>query len=228
MMMNGRPSILVRFDYERAAEEYLRNLPPEHFMEATEQATQRKITWVSLDLVHALWTAVQVFNELLVQYPLARGKKLGQVVPDNMLVLCDQRIRASGSYDVPFQPVGPFWVFEYVSKHNRRKDYDDNLRKYERELKVPYYLLFSPEAQELILYRRGARKYVTVLPDQRGRYAIPELNRRGEAARRGGTPGAAGGGGGSRPAEGRAGEVPRQAEQERLTPLVAGPIVTKL
>ena len=66
----------TRADYERAAEEYLHSLPPEHFMEATPQATQREITVESLSLVHAARPEIQYFNELLVQYPLeghARG-----------------------------------------------------------------------------------------------------------------------------------------------------------
>ena len=98
-------------------------------MEATPQATQRKITLESLALVHAHRPDVQVFNELLVQYPVPRRKKPGQVVPDNMVVVHSEPIRAEGSYDVPLQPVGPFWVLEYVSRSNRRKDYDDNMRQ---------------------------------------------------------------------------------------------------
>ena len=44
-------------------------------------------------------------------------------------------------------------MLEYVSKSSRRKDYDDNFDKYERDLKVPYYLTFYPDDQELTLYR---------------------------------------------------------------------------
>src|SRR5437763_12027702 len=110
------PRILIEIRYYEAAQEYLRKLPPEHFMEATPQATQRKITLESLDLVHARRPEVQVFNELLVQYPLPRGRRrLGQVVPDNMVVRHPEPINAEGSYDVPLQPVGPYWVLEYVS-----------------------------------------------------------------------------------------------------------------
>ena len=43
---------LVQYRYANWAEEYLRGLPPEHFMEATAQATQRKITVECFDLVH--------------------------------------------------------------------------------------------------------------------------------------------------------------------------------
>jgi hypothetical protein len=169
------PRGLLEVRYYQAAQEYLRSLPLEHFMEATPQATQRKITLACLELVHALWAAFQVFNELLVQYPLRGRKKPGQVVPDNMVVVHDEPIDAVGSYDVPLQPARPFWVLEYVSKSSQRKDYDDNMEKYERHLKVPYYLVFYPDNQELTLYRHNRRRYVTVRPNAQGRYAIREL-----------------------------------------------------
>jgi hypothetical protein len=66
-------------------------------------------------------------------------------------------------------------VLEYVSKGNRRKDYDDNMRKYEHELKVPYYLLFVLDQQELTLYRHTGERYLSVPPDGQGRCAIAEL-----------------------------------------------------
>ena len=144
-------------------------------MESTPQATQREITVESLALVRARRSDFQVFNELLVQYPLPKRKRLGQVVPDNMVVIHPELIDAEGSYDVPLQPVGPYWVLEYVSKSNRRKDYVDNMRKYEHELKVPYYMLFAPDQQELALYRHQGERYSSVVPNESGRCAIPEL-----------------------------------------------------
>jgi Uma2 family endonuclease len=171
-----KPRPLLRIEYEEAAEAYLRSLPLEHFMEATAQGTQRKITLESLDLVHTRRPDVQIFNELLVQYPLRGGKKIGQVVPDNMVVICDEPIDANGSYDLPLQPVGPYWMLEYVSKHNKRKDYEDNFQKYERELKVPYYLLFYPDARDLTLFELRGRKYRSVKPNENGRLAIGELD----------------------------------------------------
>ncbi len=176
--MANKPISLRRIAYEEAAEAYLRGLPPEHFMESTSQAQQRKITLESLDLVALRRPEVQVFNELLVQYPVGGSDEtLGQVVPDNMVVIWPERIKAEGSFDVPFQPVGPFWVLEYVSKSNKRKDYEDNLPKYERDLKVPYYLMFYPDIQELTLYRRNSRRrYVSQKPNENERYGIPELN----------------------------------------------------
>jgi Uma2 family endonuclease len=174
-MSTTKPRHLLRLEYEKAAEAYLRSLPPEHFMEATAQATQRKITLESLDLVHARRPAVQIFNELLVQYPGPRDK-IRQVVPDNMVVLWEEPIKATGSYDIPLQPVLPLWVLEYVSKYSLRKDYEDSFQKYERDLKIPYFLLFYPDAQELTLYRHTGKKYASVRANPAGRHPIPELD----------------------------------------------------
>jgi Uma2 family endonuclease len=174
-MSTAEPPHLSELEYEKAAEAYLRSLPPEHFMEATDHARQREITLESLALLHRARPEIQYFNELLVQYPVEGRARLGQVVPDNMVVLCEHPIKASGSYNVPLQPSGPYWVLEYVSKANERKDYEDNFKKYEQELKVPYYLLFYPQTQDLTLYHHSGSKYVTVTPNERGRYPISEL-----------------------------------------------------
>jgi Uma2 family endonuclease len=174
-MPTETPRIFVEMRYHEAAQEYLRKLPLEHFMEATPQATQREITVESFALIRARRPDFHYFNELLVQYPLPRRKKLGQVVPDNMVVVYNGPIKAEGSYDVPLQPAPPFLVLEYVSKRSKRKDYDDNMQKYEHELKVPYYLLFVPEEQELSLYRHSGEKYVSVIPNGNGRHSIAEL-----------------------------------------------------
>jgi Uma2 family endonuclease len=156
-MQTQRPRVFTEIRYLEAAQEYLRNLPPEHFMETIPQATQREVTLASLALLRADREDVHVYNELLLQYPLGEDR-IGQVVPDNMLVVWAGEIRAVGSYDVPLQPVGPFLVMEYVSPSSRRKDYGESFRKYEQELKVPYYLLFVPDVQEMNLFvRREAR-----------------------------------------------------------------------
>jgi Uma2 family endonuclease len=173
-MASTKPRILLRLEYERAAEEYLRNLPPEHFMEGRGQAIQRKITLESMDLVNAERPEVQTFNELLVQYALGE-ETIGQVVPDNMVIKWKEPIQFEGSFNVPLQPVGPFWVLEYVSNHNKRKDYETSFQKYEQHLKVPYYLLFYPDGQELTLFHHDGTRYVTVPPNENGRHPIPEL-----------------------------------------------------
>ncbi len=175
-MATSKPRALIAVTYEEEAREYLRNLPPEHFMEATAQATQRKITLESLDLVTARRPDVHVFNELLVQYPRPGQRKPGQVVPDNMVVISDQPLEPQTSYNLPLEPAGPFWVLEYISKTNRRKDYEDNFDRYEQELKVPYYLLFYPDTLDLTLYRHTGKKYVSVKPNKQGRYPISELD----------------------------------------------------
>ena len=174
-MPTQKPRSLLRIEYEESAEAYLRGLPLEHFMEATAQGKQREITLESLVLVKARRSDVHVFNELLVQYPRRGKPTIGKVVPDNMVVVWPEPIQAKGSYDLPFQPVGPSWMLEYVSKHNKRKDYEDNMHKYEKELKVPYYLLFYPDAGEMTLYRLRGRTYRSVPPNEQGRHAIEPL-----------------------------------------------------
>src|SRR5205807_5674680 len=99
-MPTETPRILLGVRYYQAAQDYLRKLPLEHFMESTPQATQREITLASLALVRAQRTDVHVYNELLVQYRKPRRKKPAQVVPDNMVVVYAGELKAEGSYDV--------------------------------------------------------------------------------------------------------------------------------
>ncbi|MBO0697656.1 MAG: Uma2 family endonuclease, partial [Zavarzinella sp.] len=174
-MATTKPRAVIAVTYEAWAQEYLRSLPPEHFMEAKGQSTQREITLESLALVKARRPDFHVFNEMLVQYPLPGQKRPGQVVPDNMVVLSREPLEAESSYNLPLEPARPFWVLEYVSKNNKRKDYDDNFDKYEKELRVPYYLTFYPDNQELTLYRLQGKKYVSVKPNRHGRFAVPDL-----------------------------------------------------
>src|SRR5262249_284516 len=143
-MSTAKPRHLLRLDYYEAAQAYLRSLPLEHFMEATAQGKQREITLASLALVRPHRPDVHYYNELLVQYP-GRGAQIVQVGPDNLIVRHPELLQVEGSFDVPLQPAHPFWVMEYVSAASRRKDYEDSFRKYERDLKVPYYLLFYPD-----------------------------------------------------------------------------------
>lgn len=173
--MSTVPPILLAIKYEEYAQEYLRSLPLEHFTESVSQAYQRAITLACLLIVAGRRRGFPIFSELLVQYERKRRRRPGQVVPDNMVVLTEERVRAKSSYNVPFEPVGPFWTLEYVSQSNKRKDYDDNFKKYERELKVPYHLLFEPDEQKLTLYHHNGRRYVVVRPNENGRLAIPEV-----------------------------------------------------
>jgi hypothetical protein len=107
-MSTQKPRTLLRIEYENAAEAYLKRLKLRHSIEAAAQGKQREITLESLALVRARRPDLQVFNELLVQYPRRGPRNIGQVVPDNMVVIWPETIRVSGSYDLPLQPVGPF------------------------------------------------------------------------------------------------------------------------
>ena len=167
---------LKRF-YERDASEYCGSLPLEHFMESIEQSKQREITLESLALVRAVWPEFQVFSELMIQY-VAPGKdpyKPLRIVPDNMVLVHSEPIDAHGSYATAVQPVLPILVLEYVSRRSKGKDYEDNRKKYERDLKIPYYLLFDPEAGDMAVLHRVKSKYVRVKPNEEDRLPIPEL-----------------------------------------------------
>src|SRR5437879_707599 len=39
-----------------------------------------------------------------------------------------------------------------------------------------YYLLFYPQTQDLTVYRHNGSRYAPIVPDQQGRYPIPELD----------------------------------------------------
>lgn len=166
--------LLIRYD--KAADAALAALTVEEIMEAPPSATQRKITLASFGEIAEDRPDVHLFNELLVLYPdPADEDAVTRVVPDNLIVLSAEPPRVERSFNVPLQPVGIFMTFEYVSPAHLRKDYEENLIRYERHLRVPYYLLFNPEAQELILHRLDGERYVTVKPNEHGRYPIPEL-----------------------------------------------------
>jgi Uma2 family endonuclease len=160
-------------EYDWAAEDYVRRLPLEHFMEALPQSTQRRITLESLDLLRGRLPEVQVFNELLIQY-FFKGR-LRRVVSDNMVRLSREQLRTEKSFNVELETDQPFLVLEYVSPASHRKDYHDSFRKYERELKVPYCLLFYPEAQDLQLHHLEGARYQRVPANAHDRYAVAEL-----------------------------------------------------
>ncbi|MBY0527809.1 MAG: Uma2 family endonuclease [Gemmataceae bacterium] len=160
-------------EYERAARKYERSLPLEHFMEALPQSTQREISLASLAVLRARRADVQVFNELLVQY-FFQGK-LRQVVPDNMVRLCDEPPQTKGSFNVELEPVQPLLVLEYVSPNSMRKDYKESFAKYGRELKVPNCVMYYPEREDLQVWRHTGEEYERLTANAAGRFAIPEL-----------------------------------------------------
>jgi hypothetical protein len=175
-MATNLPRAILEVKYEEAMREYARKLPLEHYMEAIAQSTQRQITVESLELIKSHRPDLHIFSELLVQYPLPRRKRLGQIVPDNMVVLTHDPIRATTSFNLPLETARPFWMMEYVSKNNKRKDYEQSFQKYEQQLKVPYYLIFYPDDQDLSLFHMENDHYVSVKPNEAARYAIPELD----------------------------------------------------
>lgn len=154
---------------------YVKQLPLEHFMESTAQATQRKITVAAFDGIATVRPDVQCFSELLIQYGRTPPEKPERVVPDNFVVVYPTPIAVEGSYPLDLVPARPLFVLEYVSKGNARKDTEDNMTRYEQALRVPYFLLFYPDADELTLFRLAGGQYRTVGENAAGRRAVPEL-----------------------------------------------------
>jgi Uma2 family endonuclease len=165
---------LVRF-YEEDARRYALSLWQEDYMESTQQATQREITLESFALIRAARPDVQCFNELLIQYPIPGQKQPGRVVPDNFVVIHPEPLGRMMSFAVATAPARPVLVLEYVSKDNYRKDYEDNLVRYEQSLRIPYYLAFYPDNEELSLFRLVGGKYEATHANDSGRLAVPEL-----------------------------------------------------
>ena len=74
-----------------------------------------------------------------------------------------------------FNPVRQFLCWNTSRKGSKQKDYEDNFQKYEQELKVPYYLLFDLDANELHLYQLSDDGYREVESNANSRFAIHEL-----------------------------------------------------
>lgn len=168
----------LKLIYERAAARYVRSLPLEHFMESTQQATQRKVTTAAFDLIAAARPEVQCFSELCIQYPRPDGEEgadPARVVPDNMVAVHPDRLPEMASFNLPLLKVRPLVVFEYVSKSSERKDFETNIVRYEQHIRVPYYLLYYPDADELTLFRLADGRFTSAPPNHAGRLAIPEL-----------------------------------------------------
>ncbi len=168
---------LTPLHYEMAARAAMWNESRSLDRVATPRAAQRKITLASLELVAAHEPNFQVFEDLLVLYQEPATEAIEGVEPDNMVVLHPEAFGQLESFNVPLMPARPFWVMQYVTGSRKKKDHDEDFQKYERDLKVPYYLIFSPDKGNLTLYRldETSQLYDTVLPDEHGRSAVREV-----------------------------------------------------
>jgi len=165
---------LTANDYEELARAYYETLPLEHFMETVSQGTQRIIAITTLQFLKVSRPDVQLFNELLIQY--WTDDELRRVVPDNMIRLCDQPLLTKNSFNTELEPVGPLWILEWVADSSEGKDYDDDFRKYECDLKIPYYLSYHPSKGDFRFYRHNGKRYEHVETNIAGRYPLPELD----------------------------------------------------
>src|SRR5437764_726496 len=93
----------LKLIYGWVADRYLKSLPPEHFIEATDHARQREITLESFALVREARPDVHMFNELLILYPLDDLDKPEKVVPDNFVVVHPGPLDATTCFETPLQ-----------------------------------------------------------------------------------------------------------------------------
>ena len=89
------------------------------------------------------------FSELLIQYPVPGEdpNEPARAVPDNMVIVWPKPLAPLKAFHTPLNKTRTHVSPGAFSQSNRRKDYDDNYEKYERDLKVPYYLVFDLESQ---------------------------------------------------------------------------------
>jgi Uma2 family endonuclease len=116
---------------------------------------------------------VQVFNEILVQY-FHKGK-LRRIVSNNVVLRAGRDPVTRSSFNLKLEEAKPLFILEYVSPHSMRRDYNQRFVRYEKELRVPYCLIFYPEMRDLRVWRHGGRKYERIIPDGLGRHPIPDL-----------------------------------------------------
>jgi Uma2 family endonuclease len=168
------PRQWTREEYERSADEYYRSLPLEHFMEGRKQAVQREISLAALSAVRDSRPDVHYFNEMLIQQ-FVRGQMI-RVVPDLTVVRGDLAVQPVSSYE-PELALPVFWALEFVSPSDQG-EYTRKRQLYEQKLKIPYYLIYDPDAAplEFCLYRHDGTSYEIVPKNERGRYPIPEID----------------------------------------------------
>src|SRR5262249_3424443 len=135
--------------------------------------TQRQITTASWAGLRVVRPEVEFFSELLIQY-FYKGR-FRRVVPDNLMIRTTDPPKKRTSYAIELEPVPPFLVMEYVSPASVRKECTASLRKSERELKVPYCVIFYPEDQDLRVFHHNGERYERMQPNGSGRFHVAEL-----------------------------------------------------
>ncbi|MBY0231921.1 MAG: Uma2 family endonuclease [Gemmataceae bacterium] len=162
-------------EYDAVERRAFANQRLEDLVESTVQGEQRSITLQSMAYVRTRSPRVQCFTDLLIISFPKGSEKAVEIAPDNMIVLSDKPVGAFGSFRLEKQPVAPYCVIEYVSKRSAKKDFEESFAKYER-LRMPYYLIFHPDNEEITLFRYDKRKklFVSVPPNDEDRYPLPE------------------------------------------------------
>lgn len=171
-MTANAPELELKYRYAASAYWYVERHCHDEIEPA--RAEQGEVTRWSFEAIRGVRPDVRAFTNLLLQFPQPGGEP-DQLAPDNTVFVPPKPLKLADRFDAPFLAIRPFLVLEYVSKASARKDEETSYAKYEKELKVPYFLLFYPDADEFTLFRLGETGYTSVVPNALGRCPIPEL-----------------------------------------------------
>lgn len=160
-------------ELDESAREYYRSLPVEDTIDTVPQANARRALLSSFRVIKAKRPDLHYFNELLIEYRTADGSP-GRVVPNNFVTVHPEPIKAGNSFDLSEQPTRPLLALEYVTEY-RRPEFKQNRAKYERDLRIPYYLRVYPHDGRIAMYSLRDDRYTAAQLNAEGRFAVPEL-----------------------------------------------------
>jgi hypothetical protein len=135
---------------------------------------QRELTGWSFAVLRTERPDVQLFTGRLIQFDSPGEDHPGQIAPDHFVAVHPTPLGRWGGYNIPYEPVRPLLVMNYVAESDRK--YDAVRREMcERDLAVPYYLRFDLTGRDLALFRPVGGTYRAARANPAGRLAVPEL-----------------------------------------------------
>ena len=172
-MSTALASQLTFEDYEREARDCIKNLPAGYPVSHPKQAKQREITNAAFALMRVVHKDFHYFSRLRVNY--SRGDELRRIAPDNIISFGFASHTSGGNCAIGGNRCSLLAAFTYdcfSPPEESRQDFC----VFEKELAVPYYVLFYPLHQSLRLYIHNGKNYDLASPNKKLKYEIPELN----------------------------------------------------
>lgn len=135
---------------------------------------QRELTGWAFAVLRAERPDVQLFTDRVIQFESPGEKHPGQLGPDHFVAVHPTPLDRRGGYNIPYEPVRPLLVMNYVDAPGRK--FDAVRREMcERDLAVRYYLRFDLTGRDLTLFRLADGFYRADRANPAGRLAVPEL-----------------------------------------------------